>query len=235
MTISSTESNAPAPRDLPTWLTVIIVLLCLAGGGGVVWWYFSSPPKVVAIPLADGPRMPVRQGAGNNNAPRIVEDWNSDVRPGNNNSFQVRSGDVQMWVRPRDGQAEPSLTFYYRNQLLPREQLNLLRAPMMANRDDQVQRLKLTPEQIASLQKIRNVRGMRLSKEEEQSVRTAWVAFQGAPGDKKQDAKSALLTLLDGLGKKNLDSTKTALTENVAAIRAVLTPDQQKMIESGQL
>ncbi len=237
MTQSNEPGRATELRDLPTWLTVVVILLCLAGGGGLVWWYFSSPPKVVAVPISQEMRMPVRQnggGGGNNRPPRVVEDWNGDIRPGNN-GFQARSGDVQMWVRKRDGQAEPNLTVYYRNQLLPREQLNLLRVTLLANREDQAQRMKLTPEQIEALRKIPNVRGMQLSADEQKALRVTWTAYESAAADKKEEAKGAVLAMLDALGKKNLDATKTALTASVTAVRAVLTPEQQKMLESGEL
>ena len=237
MTTQSQTFDPGAPRDLPTWLSVAVIIASLLGGGGLVWWYFSKPPQVVAVPLADGPRqMPVRRvgGGGNAQPPRNVE-WTMDVRPGNNNSFQARAGDVQMWVRPRDGQPEPTITIYYRNQLVPRDQLNLLRATMLVNNEDQVKRLSLTPEQVEALRKVRNVRGMRMSPEDETAARAAWAAYDKAPSpEKKNEAKAALLGLLDSLGKKNLDATKTALTESVTAVRGILTPDQQKALESEQ-
>jgi hypothetical protein len=238
-TTSLQKSDRSRARDLPTWLTVLVVLACLLAGGALVWWYLRTPQRVAVIPLADQPRQASGRAAtsDNNRSGRAAQYWNNDVRPGVGNSFEVRAGNVLMWVRPRESRPEPSLRLEYRGRSVSREQMNLMRSPLLANREDQARRLKLTNDQIEALKKIRSVRGgmpMVIGKEDEQQILAAWMAFQKADESSKPINKEALLKVLESQGKKNFEASKTALNQSITAVRSILNAEQQAMMESGR-
>jgi hypothetical protein len=219
--------TARAPGDLPTWLAIIIVMLCLVGGGALVWWYFKSPPASVTITMQT-PRAGDRNRAQPGQRP-VVVDWSNDVRPAGNGRFQVRAGDARLRVTTAEnGQwtVEPD----YRVALLPADQLNFLRIRFFVRRDEHIQRLKLTPQQVESLRKLRINSSMVVSPEERKSLSDAWAAYDKATAAEKDAAKAKLIALLGELGKKNLEPTKAAILANIATIKEILTDEQEKLV-----
>ncbi|HEV7301827.1 MAG TPA: hypothetical protein VGN72_21000 [Tepidisphaeraceae bacterium] len=225
--------NANARRntgDLPTWLVALVVLLSVGGGGALVWWYFTAPPKVVTVALSEpAPRRP--GGQQNRQQPQPRPEWNNDVRQ-TNNGFMARTGTLQMAARRRDNNPY-SLVVFYRSQLMPADQLSVLRATAAVGREEQAKRLKLTPEQIESLRKVRPQRGMAMSPEDEAALRAAFEAFEKAPPEQREEPKAKLLEVLSNLEQKNLEPTKTALAANVESVRAILTPEQIQLLRRG--
>jgi hypothetical protein len=230
---SATTPTVRQPGDLPTWFTVLIVLLCVGGGGGLVWWYFTTPPKVVTVAITAPPqRTGQQQGRGPQQRQEAPE-WNNDVRPVTS-GYNGRAGNVRLVARKLpDGQFE--LTVRYRTPLIPRPQLMLTRVPAFADSPAQSAQLKLTPEQIAALKQVPRQQGMLMSAEDTQQLRAAFDTFEKAPPDQRTAPKQKLLELLGALDAKNLEPTKAALIANVAAIRAILTAEQQQMIEANQI
>jgi hypothetical protein len=234
--MNMTEDNSHTPSsdrpDLPTWLVVVVVLFCLIGGGVLTWWYFSGPPREVAVAIPAQPQTPPRR-PNFNRAPMDL-DWNSDIREfRNGGTYTIRSGTVQMWARPDRRTKRMSFAFYYRPEPVPREQLNLLRAPDLAARDEEAKRLKLTPDQVTALKKIGNSRAMHPSPDDIKKVEAAWAALAPAPAKATGKPKADFLALVDELGKAYLAPTKERLAKSISDIRKVLTPEQQKMLEAG--
>jgi hypothetical protein len=230
MTEKNTPTTPTESPDLPNWIVVLVVLVCLLGGGALTWWYFSGPPRVIAVAVPEREARPNR-GPGRARPAQNVN-WSGDIRErGGSGRFQVRTKTVQVWATPAAGKPA-SFRFYYRNELLPREQMNILRAPALAGIDREAARLKLTPQQRAELKGIDTAIGLQPSDADLKRVQEAWDNLKPSPARATEPTKKAFLDLIEQLGTQYLDATKSLMTANVERIKKILTPEQQKLLET---
>ncbi|HLL90298.1 MAG TPA: hypothetical protein VK324_13445 [Tepidisphaeraceae bacterium] len=226
-----------APRDMPAWLAVAVVLLCVGGGAYLLYWYFNAPPRSIAIPMTE-PAQPRafdgRRGGNRTVAPVVDDNWTDDIRALGAGNWNVRAGDAGLWVGKRQvsGAATLNLRPYYRNPLLTGADAKLASVPTQAQRrPEALANLALTPEQVQKLSAIRPVRGMKVDPADDAKLKELWAAYDAADDAAKPGHKAAVLAALKEVGTKSLEPTKQALTEQVAAVKAVLTPEQVAKVQ----
>jgi hypothetical protein len=213
----------PAEQPVPRWVGVMIAVLLVgsmvAAGGYWAWSRATQPSRSELVEVAG---LPLIRSAIAAPPPSNVQRL---TLPNNQVGYQVRASDSMAQAQKAPADPEWRMTFRYnRSDLMTPDQTAAITARFRLTSDPAFAKsLKVTEAQIASLKEVPNTVPMIVSPANEKRMKDAINAYHASP---QAAAEQGLVKLLGEISAASLPATRTAITERVKQIQAILTPEQ---------
>jgi hypothetical protein len=226
------DPSSDSRRKALSVLVGLVVTLLLGWGLWSLYSYLvgdGSTPSGDAVLVPDlGGRPRTRDGGRPDfrrlAQPPVVTDGVREVLA---NTFLVRQkGSLARLTRQADGTW--AIRFGYdRSDLLPDEQRRALRAAYDAiGRRGIADQLKLTPEQLTKLRELGPDPGMVVTDEDRAAFLELWSKYYATPEAERPSMAPQLLSLLEQIGNRGLEPTRSALADRATKAMNILTPEQ---------
>ena len=226
------DPSSDSRRRLLSVLVGLVVTFLLGWGLWSLYGYLvgdDSTPAGDAVLVPDLGGRPRARDAGRTDFRRLAQPpvVTDGVREVLANTFLARrKGSLARLTRQTDGTW--AVRFGYdRSDLLPDDQRRTLRAAYDAlGRRGMADQLKITPEQLVKLRELGPDPGMVVRSEDRAAFLELWSKYLATPEADRSAVAPELLALLEQIGERGLEPTRSSLADRAAKAMNILTPEQ---------
>ncbi len=237
MTATQKAETGNSRKKLPAMVAVLAILLMLLGGGYMLWVAWTGNTRIGGggVVGADDPpsghpqweAMRIARQAEIQAARFNRPDGFEKAQP--NGDPLLKAGEYEMVFRKRqNGDLRATLRPMRMEEFITADQAQVLNMRCRVQTDKAVQAyLKVTPEQLAALNKVSNGNGgMVMDPPDETKVGELYKTYQSSAGQARSDAEKSLVALVKDIAARSVGPTKKSVVDRVAAIEGIISKDQ---------